>query len=86
MRCNEAAYYYETAVNGLGKEFLDEISHATEFMKRNPLACPLVFVNARRMVLNRFPYSLFYSVLPDKIWILSVAHQKRRPLYWVNRM
>ncbi len=82
---NETADYYETAVIGLGKEFLDEISYAIEFMKRFPEACPIVYLKARRMVLDRFPYNLFYSILPDKIWILSVAHQKRRPLYWVNR-
>jgi plasmid stabilization system protein ParE len=83
---NEAADYYETAVEGLGKEFLDEISAAIEFVKRSPEACQIVFLKARRIVLHRFPYSIFYAILPDKIWILAVSHQKRRPLYWVDRM
>lgn len=30
---NEAADYYEAAVNGLGKDFLDEVSYAIEFIK-----------------------------------------------------
>jgi toxin ParE1/3/4 len=82
---NEAADYYEAAMNGLGKQFLDEISYAVQFIRKHPKACPQVDERIRRMVLDRFPYSLFYSVLPDKIWILAVAHQKRRPSYWVNR-
>ena len=30
---NEAADYYEAAVNGLGKDFLDEVGYAMEFIK-----------------------------------------------------
>ncbi len=33
----------------------------------------------------RFPYSLVYSVRPNEIRIVAVAHQKRRPFYWRAR-
>jgi hypothetical protein len=46
---NEAADYYESVVNGLGNEFLDEVSYAIEFVKKHPEVCPSVFAKTRRM-------------------------------------
>ena len=40
----------------------------------------------RRMLLNRFPYVLIYSLEPERIWIVAVAHQRRRPGYWRRRI
>ena len=39
----------------------------------------------RRFVFRRFPFNLVYRVLPDKIEVIAVAHQRRRPMYWRNR-
>jgi hypothetical protein len=30
-------------------------------------------------------FTLFYSLRPDQIRILAVAHAKRRPFYWEDR-
>jgi plasmid stabilization system protein ParE len=39
----------------------------------------------RRLVLQRFPYNVFYRVGAEAIVIVAVAHQKRRPAYWAAR-
>ncbi|HEX4953384.1 MAG TPA: hypothetical protein VF017_08330 [Thermoanaerobaculia bacterium] len=39
----------------------------------------------RRLVLNRFPYSLFYTADSEEIRIFAVAHHSRRPGYWRHR-
>ena len=40
--------------------------------------------------MSRFPYSLIYRIEKvgqrDQIFILAVAHQKRRPRYWAKRI
>jgi hypothetical protein len=36
-------------------------------------------------VLQRIPYSLFFKVDTDEVVILSVAHHRRRPGYWIGR-
>jgi hypothetical protein len=33
----------------------------------------------------RFPYAVLYSIKPDRIRVLAVMNQKRRPMYWVGR-
>lgn len=40
----------------------------------------------RRRAVRRFPYHLIYLELPDRLQILAVAHDRRRPGYWVGRV
>jgi hypothetical protein len=37
-------------------------------------------------MVNRFPYFVVFRDLPRKIQIVAVAHAKRRPSYWANRL
>ncbi len=58
------------------------------FILTYPEASPVVHPKGiRRKVLRKFPYNLHYtcSIKSDLIVILAVAHQSRRPLYWINR-
>jgi plasmid stabilization system protein ParE len=43
-------------------------------------------LEVRRHVLQDFPYSLVYVELTNEILIVAVAHAKRRPGYWRNRV
>jgi toxin ParE1/3/4 len=82
---NEAADFYDMASPGLGSVFLDEIQHAMERISEFPEAAPLIRGRLRKRIVAKFPYSLIYSVRPDEIRILAVAHHKRRPFYWRSR-
>jgi hypothetical protein len=37
------------------------------------------------MLVRRFPYAVVYDVLPDAVIIIAVAHQRRKPGYWIRR-
>lgn len=82
----EAARYYELQVEDLGVSFLEELDAALDRIIAHPKASPLVGRDVRRAVLRRFPYSVFYAIESDRIWIIAVAHQKRRPNYWLDRL
>ena len=82
---NEAADYYDLEVKGLGKAFLDDIEKALLLIETYPEASPAIQQRVRTKRLSKFPFSLFYSLYPDEIRILAVAHQKRRPFYWSRR-
>ena len=82
----EAAHYYEMQIEDLGVAFLDELDAALERIEAHPQAAPLVGKEVRRAVLRRFPYSVFYVIEPDRIRIIAVGHQKRRPNYWRGRL
>lgn len=46
----------------------------------------LVGDEVRHKLLIRFPYSILYVIEPDRIRVVAVAHQKRRPGYWSYRL
>ncbi|TKB52555.1 MAG: type II toxin-antitoxin system RelE/ParE family toxin [Nitrospira sp.] len=83
---NEAATYYEERVPGLGVLFLVALEEAVQKVLANPEAWQVVGDETRRNLIRRFPYSLLYVIESDRIRVLAVAHQKRRPGYWRNRL
>jgi hypothetical protein len=40
----------------------------------------------RRFLFERFPYGVFDAHLQDEIVVVAVAHQHRRPGYWMRRL
>ena len=85
IEIDEAADFYDIRSPGLGSVFIDEIERAVRSIAEFPEAAPLVRGRVRKRPIAKFPYSLVYSVRPDEIRILAVAHQKRRPFYWRGR-
>ena len=83
---NDAANYYDSESPGLGTLFLDEIDSGYERILENPGLAPEIDSGIRRLVLAKFPFSLIYEVGGDAILILAVAHQRRRPQYWSERL
>ncbi|MBW2708669.1 MAG: type II toxin-antitoxin system RelE/ParE family toxin [Deltaproteobacteria bacterium] len=84
-RCNEAAQYYEERSSGLGLSFPDSVEEAVETVLENPKAYRIVGREVRHKLLRRFPYSVLYVIEHDRIRVMAISHQKRRPGYWHYR-
>ena len=87
----EAAAWYETRQPGLAIRFLQEIDQAQQAIQSRPksflqLANMAVDLEVRRALLPRFPYALVFLELQTEIRELAVAHAKRHPDYWLNRL
>jgi plasmid stabilization system protein ParE len=82
----EAARYYESEAPGVGLAFVVEVHKAVADLAGFPLTAQIVRGSIRKRVLPHFPYYIFYSIEPDKIVIIAVAHQRRRPNYWLSRL
>jgi hypothetical protein len=37
------------------------------------------------MRVARFPYAVLYSIVGERIRVIAVAHDRRRPFYWSGR-
>lgn len=81
----ESSDFYEREVAGLGSIFVESVEKALERIRTHPRSGSRVRGEARSRRVSRFPYSLIYRVEPDHLFILAVAHHKRRPLYWARR-
>ena len=82
---NDAIVFFESEREGLGLWFLSAVEAAVAHIQKHPEASPVIIQDIRRKVLRRFPYSIMYSVRPDRIRILAIANQRRRPFYWRGR-
>jgi toxin ParE1/3/4 len=83
----EATAYYEAESAGLGDVFLAEVERAFARTVAFPEACPVSRGALRVKVLEAFPHSVHHSILADGVvLVVSVAHHRRRPFYWADRL
>lgn len=81
----EAARFYESKVPTLGAQFLDAVDETVAIVAGDPKRWQVVEEDVRRYLVQRFPYAIYYRVLPDKIRILAFKHHSRHPDYWRYR-
>ena len=81
----DAALFYESAAEGLGDDFLDDVQHAIDSVREHPELGTVLAYGFRRVLLRRFPFSIIYTTEPAHIVVIAVAHQRRAPEYWKRR-
>jgi toxin ParE1/3/4 len=65
-------------------EALDRVVRYAPHLGSPPGVDPALGV--KRVFMRRFPYSVYFVELPTRIRILAVAHGRRLPLYWQDRL
>jgi len=82
-----AAQWYEERRPGLGVQFVATVDAFVDRVAEAPLACPtwLKGFPYRKVVMQRFPYIVFFRLVGDDVEIVPFAHAKRAPGYWVER-
>jgi hypothetical protein len=83
--------WYEAEVEGLGDELLTDLDQTLAQVRRAPRRFPLAKgvakeLAVRRALLTRFPFARFYLELKHELWVLALAHHRRRPGYWRRRL
>jgi len=85
----EASGFYDGESEGLGDLFLDDVEQVLKRLKVHPRMGRVLLSAIRQHPLRRFSYSLVYRLEEEpsgeQIFILAVAHHKRRPRYWAPR-
>ena len=78
--------YYEDRRTGLGARFRGEVEAASELAASSPKSGAPIAGVARRRLLPTFPFGLVYTETDHGILIHAVAHNRRRPTYWIARL
>ena len=81
----EASAWYEGKRLGLGLEFIAEIDRCVLLASKTPTQFPVVREDIRRVVANRFPYSVYFRAELYRIVVLAVFHGNRNPAIWQVR-
>ena len=87
-----AAQWYESKSTGLGHRFLDAVGEATDLLDEFPrlgVTWPHPEIKAhqevRRFPLRTLSFVIIYVTEPEPL-VLAVAHGRRHPGYWVERI
>ncbi len=75
----EARAWYRKISRELGNDFVRFVGEAIKLAQERPLVYQLVHRTFRRILLRRFPYSLFFHADDDRIVVVAVLHQARDP-------
>jgi len=78
----DAFTYYEEQVEGLGEGFLSAVDSTFDAIERYPEMFAKVHAEARRALVSRFPYAVFYRAEPQRVVVFRVLHTARDPKAW----
>ena len=81
----DAISYYEKARAGLGRRFKEQVERNVTRIAKCPELFRLRRGGYRRINLPVFPYYIPYVVRGETLWVLAVAHGRRKPRYWISR-
>jgi plasmid stabilization system protein ParE len=72
----------ETAALG----FADEFDRGIQRILRSPQRWPAAEFGTRRFVMQRFLFAIVYRGTEPVVQVLAIAHGRRRPQYWKDRL
>ena len=76
----QAAFdYYESFQPGRGELFMHHLDVAVGYLKTFPELAPSFAGAYRRLLVPRFPYGVFYSVIGNRIIICAVMDLRQNP-------
>jgi toxin ParE1/3/4 len=78
--------YYSNAQEGLGIKFREAVMAAVAKAVANPGGGTRSASSTRSRLLKGFPFSVVYRASDKEFLIVSVAHHRRQPGYWLGRI
>lgn len=83
----DAAFdYYLECSPQVAAAFLAALEDARSAIAANPNTWADYLYGTRRYLLRRFPFVVVYRVTQSRIEVVAVAHGRRRPGYWKDRL
>ncbi len=79
-----AADWYEQKA-GLGDRFVMRVQEVLDRIQRLPELHPVIYKAVRRARVIKYPYLIFYRILPARIEVIAILHGRRDPSVWKGR-
>ena len=78
-------WYYDRNPS-VADAFEAELDNALNSILRNPGGWPPYLHQTQKCVLRHYPFNLVFRDSSRRIEIIAIAHQRRKPGYWKNRL
>jgi toxin ParE1/3/4 len=79
---NQAKEWYLAQSWLAAARFREAVDLALETIERNPEQYQFVYRHTRRVLVDEFPYALFYTVTETLVTVVSCFHTARDPKLW----
>jgi plasmid stabilization system protein ParE len=63
----------------LEDRFVRSLNEGLDRIEAHPFGYQVIYRNTRRVLLNKFPYSVYYLIQDARVIVLAVIHHKRNP-------
>jgi toxin ParE1/3/4 len=83
---NQATVWYAERSLPAARRFRDELLAGFSSAAAFPLRYPSYLHGTRRVLIRKFQYFIVFLDLQDEVYVVAVAHAKRRPGYWKKRI
>lgn len=79
-------WYQQEASPSVAAGFLDDFEQTLALLKNHPEIGEPGGSNTRRLIFQRYPYTVVYRLKGDTLEIVAIAHHSRQPEYWAGRL
>jgi plasmid stabilization system protein ParE len=83
---DDATAYFDEQREGLGERFKVDLQRTIDFILEHPHSGKRLSDRVRKFRLSTFRYDVIYILDVAEIVIVAVAHHRKRPGYWHNRL
>ena len=81
----EVEAWYRGASRETAARFRRDLRAALEFIGKYPRGGPILRGSTRGKTMTRFPFTILYEILPDRIRVIAIADERRDPEYYAKR-
>ena len=82
----EATLYYEEIKESLAQRFDDALNVCFDTLLRHPRMFAEAQKSVRRGLLRGFPYSVYYQIAGETIYVIACLHTSRSAKHWKQRV
>lgn len=82
----ESYQWYAKRNIDVAEAFQCELERARQLLLRAPHAWPEHIYGTHKLVLKHFPFNVIFRFRGNRVEIIAIAHQRRRPGYWGQRV
>lgn len=82
----QANKWYRQERRELAAAFRAELDHQLSRVRLRPTQFPIADGDVRRAKLRRFPYNLFFRIMPDAFYVIACFHSARDPALWKKQI
>lgn len=82
----EAYDWYAERSQQVADTFQQELQDTGRAIQDSPERWAKYLSGTRRYVMKRFPFVVVYRVAAERVEIMAVAHGRRKPGYWKERL